>query len=242
MNRRRFFATLVGGVAVGMAAPVRLVAEGFAKLKKPLTEWRALLAPAAYDVLFEEATERPRSSALNAEKRAGTFICAACYLPLFDASTKYESGTGWPSFTEPIEGRMETKRDWKLILPRNRISLCPLRGSPGPPFQRWSGPNRTAMVQQRGGAAVRAQERGNPGPPYVGCSEAPPTRDTDLDGHLRLRGHRDRHRPVRPHLAASRDVARHGADAVHGIRAGHRRRRLWRRRPRRQPQLHPRTG
>jgi hypothetical protein len=110
MNRRRFFAMLLSGVALGASAPVRLLAEGFTKLKKPLTEWRALLSPAAYDVLFEEATERPRSSALNNEKRPGTFVCAACNLPLFDAAAKYESGTGWPRFYEPIEGRRRTHR------------------------------------------------------------------------------------------------------------------------------------
>ena len=69
-------------------------------------------------MLFKEATERPRSSPLNEEKRPGAFVCAACNLALFDADTKYESGTGWPSFYQAIEGRVETKRDWKLILPR----------------------------------------------------------------------------------------------------------------------------
>lgn len=145
MNRRHFFATLVGGVAVGVAAPMRLFAESVTKLKKPLKEWRALLSPAAYDVLFEEATERPRSSPLNDEKRPGTYVCAACYLPLFDASTKYESGTGWPSFYAPIEERLETKRDWKLILPRTEYHCARCEGhqghlfgdGPPPTGQRW---------------------------------------------------------------------------------------------------------
>jgi peptide-methionine (R)-S-oxide reductase len=162
MNRRRFFATLVGGVAVGVAAPVRLLAEGFTKLKKPLPEWRALLAPAAYDVLFEEATERPRSSALNAEKRPGTFICAACYLPLFDARTKYESGTGWPSFTEPIEGRMETKRDWKLILPRTEYHCARCEGHQGHVFN--DGPAPTGQRWCNNGVALRFVPQGEPTP------------------------------------------------------------------------------
>ena len=162
MNRRRFFATLVGGVAVGVAAPVRLLAEGFTKLKKPLPEWRALLAPAAYDVLFEEATERPRSSALNAEKRPGTFICAACYLPLFDARTKYESGTDWPSFTEPIEGRMETKRDWKLILPRTEYHCARCEGHQGHVFN--DGPAPTGQRWCNNGVALRFVPQGEPTP------------------------------------------------------------------------------
>ena len=167
MNRRRFFATLVGGVAVGVAASARLLAEGVTKLTKPLAEWRKLLSPAAYDVLFEEATERPRSSPLNDEKRPGTFICAACYLPLFDASTKYESGTGWPSFYAPIEGRLETKRDWKLVLPRTEYHCARCDGHQGHVFRRRSGAHRPAMVQQRNRAYVRAGRRVHAGIAYV---------------------------------------------------------------------------
>ncbi len=161
MNRRRFFATLVGGVAVGVAASARLLAEGVTKLTKPLAEWRKLLSPAAYDVLFEEATERPRSSPLNDEKRPGTFICAACYLPLFDASTKYESGTGWPSFYAPIEGRLETKRDWKLFLPRTEYHCARCEGhqghvfgdGPAPTGQRWCNNGIALMFVPEGGSA-----------------------------------------------------------------------------------------
>jgi len=161
MNRRRFFATVVGGVAVGVAASARLLAEGVTKLTKPLAEWRKLLSPAAYDVLFEEATERPRSSPLNDEKRPGTFICAACYLPLFDASTKYESGTGWPSFYAPIEGRLETKRDWKLFLPRTEYHCARCEGhqghvfgdGPAPTGQRWCNNGIALMFVPEGGSA-----------------------------------------------------------------------------------------
>ena len=68
------------------------------KLEKPKAEWRKLLPSAAYSVLFEERTEPPFSSPLDKEKRQGTFVCAACYLPLFNSSAKFDSGTGWPSF------------------------------------------------------------------------------------------------------------------------------------------------
>ena len=161
MNRRRFFATLVGGVAVGVAGSARLLAEGVPKLTKPLAEWRKLLSPAAYDVLFEEVTERPRSSPLNDEKRPGTYICAACYLPLFDASTKYESGTGWPSFYAPIEGRLETKRDWRLVLPRTEYHCARCEGhqghvfgdGPAPTGQRWCNNGIALMFVPEGGSA-----------------------------------------------------------------------------------------
>lgn len=153
MNRRRFIATLGGGVALGAAAPVRLRAEGMTKLKKPLTEWRALLSPAAYEVLFEEATERPRSSALNDEKRPGTFVCAACNLPLFDAAAKYESGTGWPSFYEALEGQIETKRDWKLIVPRTEYHCARCEGHQGHLFG--DGPAPTGQRYCNNGVALK---------------------------------------------------------------------------------------
>ena len=145
---------------MGVAASVRLLAEGVTKLTKPLAEWRKLLSPAAYDVLFEEATERPRSSPLNDEKRPGTFICAACYLPLFDASTKYESGTGWPSFYAPIEGRLETKRDWRLVLPRTEYHCARCEGhqghlfgdGPAPTGQRWCNNGIALMFVPEGGS------------------------------------------------------------------------------------------
>mgnify|MGYP001995076817 CR=1 FL=1 len=65
-------------------------------------EWKAKLEPFTYKVLRKEATERPFSSELNTEKRTGTFVCAGCGTPLFDSSTKYDSGTGWPSFYRPL--------------------------------------------------------------------------------------------------------------------------------------------
>ena len=121
------------------------VAAGIDPLDKPLSEWRRLLRADVYEVLFEEATERPRSSPLNAEKRPGTFVCAACYLPLFTSDTKYESGTGWPSFYAPIEGRIDTKRDFRLIWPRTEYHCIRCGGhqghlfsdGPAPTGERW---------------------------------------------------------------------------------------------------------
>ena len=88
------------------------------KVEMSDAEWCELLSQESYAVLFKEATEPPGSSALNHEKREGTFICAACNLPLFESSAKYESGTGWPSFFDAIPGSVGTKTDFKLILPR----------------------------------------------------------------------------------------------------------------------------
>src|SRR3990172_4924838 len=128
MNRRDFlsaggvfallpgsFAKKIGAKAMSDEKPVEPIE--IAKLEKPKKEWKAILDREAYQVLFEEATERPFTSALLEEKRKGTYICAACFLPLFESDAKYESGTGWPSFFQAIEGRLGTRTDFKLLLP-----------------------------------------------------------------------------------------------------------------------------
>jgi peptide-methionine (R)-S-oxide reductase len=86
-------------------------------------------------VLFRDDTERAGSIPLNDEKRNGTFTCAACFFPLFTSEHKYESGTGWPSFTEPIEGHMATKRDFKLVLPRTEYHCARCGGHQGHVFK-----------------------------------------------------------------------------------------------------------
>ncbi len=108
---------------------------GFTVLEKPHGEWRSLLEPERYAVLFEEDTERPRSSPLNDEKRKGTYVCAACFLPLFESAHKFESGTGWPSFTQPIAEHIGTKRDFKLILPRTEYHCARCGGHQGHVFK-----------------------------------------------------------------------------------------------------------
>ncbi|MGI8842963.1 MAG: peptide-methionine (R)-S-oxide reductase MsrB [Gemmatimonadaceae bacterium] len=128
------------------------------KLKKPRAEWKRVLSADEYDVLFEEATERPGSSPLNAEKRAGTFICAACFLPLFDASMKFESGTGWPSFTATLPDHVETKRDFKIILPRTEYHCARCGGHQGHVFK--DGPKPAGKRYCNNGVALRFIPRG----------------------------------------------------------------------------------
>jgi peptide-methionine (R)-S-oxide reductase len=115
------------------------------KLQLSREEWKKRLSPEAYRVLREEDTERAGTSALNAEKRAGVFVCAGCGLPLFTSAMKYESGTGWPSFFTTIPGAFQTKRDFKLILPRTEYHCARCGGhqghvfddGPAPTGQRW---------------------------------------------------------------------------------------------------------
>src|SRR5512134_1489627 len=90
---------------------------GFQSLEKSRAEWKKLLPADRYAILFKGSTERSLSSPLNGEMRAGTFICAACFLPLFSSEAKFESGTGWPSFFQALPGCVATKRDFKLLWP-----------------------------------------------------------------------------------------------------------------------------
>jgi peptide-methionine (R)-S-oxide reductase len=119
----------------GAPAPTAARGEGVERLNRPASYWRDKVTPAAYAVLFDEDTERAGSSPLNRETRAGTYVCAACHLPLFDSRDKFESGTGWPSFTQPIAGHMGTKTDYRLILPRTEYHCARCGGHQGHVFK-----------------------------------------------------------------------------------------------------------
>ena len=88
------------------------------KIEKSDNEWRAQLDPAEYQILRKEGTERPFNSSFNKEYGEGVYLCRGCGLPIFTSETKFDSGTGWPSFHSAIEGSLETRTDYKLILPR----------------------------------------------------------------------------------------------------------------------------
>jgi peptide-methionine (R)-S-oxide reductase len=84
-------------------------------------EWRRLLTPEQYDVMRAHGTEAPGSCALNHEKRAGTFVCAGCGQPLFMSNRKFESGTGWPSFNNPVQGSIDTSEDRSYGMVRTEV-------------------------------------------------------------------------------------------------------------------------
>ena len=132
-------------------------------IEKPAAEWQGLLPPDSYRVLFREATEPAGTSALNREKREGTFICAACHLPLFESSAKYESGTGWPSFFDIIPGRIDTTIDFKLILPRTEYHCARCGGHQGHVFR--DGPPPTGQRYCNNGVALRFVPAGEALPP-----------------------------------------------------------------------------
>ena len=115
-------------------------------------DWRRTLTPDQYRVLREEGTERPFSSALNREKRKGTYVCAGCGQPLFKSDMKFDSGTGWPSFTTSISGALDTKADRKLFVTRTEYHCARCGGHQGHVFD--DGPKPTGQRWCNNGVAL----------------------------------------------------------------------------------------
>lgn len=115
-------------------------------------DWQNRLTDAEFHVLRKEGTERPFSSPLNDEKRAGTFACAGCALPLFKTEMKFDSGTGWPSFFTMIDGALETKRDFKMVVPRTEYHCSRCGGHQGHVFK--DGPRPTGLRYCNNGVAL----------------------------------------------------------------------------------------
>lgn len=124
-----------------------------AKLAKTDAEWRAELSPEAYRVLREHGTERAFTSPLNAEKREGMFVCAGCGKELFPSSTKFESGTGWPSFYAPAaDGTVAEKEDRSWLMRRTEVHCDSCGGHLGHVFP--DGPKPTGQRYCINGAAL----------------------------------------------------------------------------------------
>ncbi len=156
MNRRLTMSLLslfgLGSKAVA-ATPASALPGAPTPLRLSDAEWKQRLDPAAYRVLRHEGTERPGSSALNAEKRKGAFHCAGCDLPLFASEAKYESGTGWPSFHTPLPAALGTRTDFKLILPRTEYHCARCEGHQGHVFD--DGPRPSGKRYCNNGVALR---------------------------------------------------------------------------------------
>jgi peptide-methionine (R)-S-oxide reductase len=119
-------------------------------------EWQQKLTPAQFAVLRKHGTERAGTSPLNQEKRPGVFVCAGCGQKLFASGTKFESGTGWPSFFAPLEGAVDTTEDRSLFMTRIEVHCSRCGGHLGPRLPRRPTPDRTALLHERRGHGVRA--------------------------------------------------------------------------------------
>ena len=128
------------------------MSEASKKVSRSEEEWRRELTPEQYRVMRREGTEPAGSSPLNAEKRKGVYRCAACGSALFTSDTKYESGSGWPSFFASIEGALEFKTDYKLILPRTEYHCARCGSHHGHLFD--DGPEPTGQRYCNNGVAL----------------------------------------------------------------------------------------
>jgi peptide-methionine (R)-S-oxide reductase len=146
MHRRTLFLS----AAACLAAPAAW-AEAF-EYTLTEAEWRAKLGDHAYRVLREEATERPGTSRLNDEDRAGTYHCAGCNLAAFSSDTKYDSGTGWPSFYQPLPDAIRTRDDSSLLVTRTEVHCRRCGGHFGHVFN--DGPPPTGLRYCMNGAAL----------------------------------------------------------------------------------------
>ncbi len=130
-------------------------AEETFPVQKSEAEWRAALSPEAFRVLRGHGTERPGTSPLNHEKRTGTFTCAGCGTPLFQSDTKFESGTGWPSFFRPIEGAVATRTDRSFFMTRVEVHCARCGGHLGHVFP--DGPKPTGERYCMNGVSLAFQ-------------------------------------------------------------------------------------
>ena len=131
---------------------------------KPDAEWRAELTPEQHRVLREHGTERAGTSPLNDEHRAGRFRCAGCGQELFDASTKFDSGSGWPSFFKPLEGSVGTSEDRSLFMRRTEVHCSRCGGHLGHVFP--DGPAPTGLRYCMNGVSLKFE-------PAAGATTSP---------------------------------------------------------------------
>ncbi len=162
MKRRTLLSTSLGAFCAAPLVSALMLAttqtqsqedQPIKKINLTKAQWKEKLTPAQYHILREEGTEKPFSSPLNEEKRKGIFACAGCDLPLFRSEMKYNSGTGWPSFYDTIANAVETKNDFKLLIPRTEYHCARCGGHQGHVFN--DGPKPTGKRYCNNGLALK---------------------------------------------------------------------------------------
>ena len=160
-DRRKFLATAgltlgsmaLGGALLGARGKASAETAGKYPVSYSDAEWRKRLTPAQYDILREQGTERPFSSPLNDEHRKGVFACEGCSENLYRSETKFDSGTGWPSFYEPISGAVKQSEDRSLIIARTEVHCVNCGGHLGHVFD--DGPKPTGLRYCMNGVAMK---------------------------------------------------------------------------------------
>jgi len=150
MQRRNFLgALLMGSAGLCLGGPAAFAAY---PVTRSDAEWKKMLSPAAYDVLRHQGTEAPFTSPLNNEHRKGIFACAGCALDLYSSDTKFDSGTGWPSFFRPLPGAVLTGQDNSLMMSRTEVHCRRCGGHLGHVFD--DGPRPTGLRYCMNGVAM----------------------------------------------------------------------------------------
>ncbi len=152
LSRRSLIGWLGAATALPLIAACTAKAATF-PIQHTDAEWKKLLTPAQYNILRQEGTERPFTSPLNDEHRKGTFVCAADGNALFASTTKFDSGTGWPSFWKPLPGGVATKNDYSLGIPRTEVHCTRCGGHLGHVFN--DGPKPTGLRYCMNGDAMK---------------------------------------------------------------------------------------
>lgn len=153
-TRREFMMTTAASLAVLFVSRLAFAAEmAIDKITKSSEEWKKMLTPKQFEILREEGTEAPFTSPLLKEHRTGVFACAGCGLELFSSASKFDSGTGWPSFFDVIPGHVETKSDHKLIVERTEYHCARCGGHQGHVFN--DGPQPTGLRYCNNGEALK---------------------------------------------------------------------------------------